>query len=116
MCVQRDISIFGKILIQKSGALSRLIYPAFSLNLSDSWIKDINQIQYKCIWKNKHHYIRKSDVVKPISEGGLNVIDFDVMNGTLKFRWLQAFLRNKHSVWFSLPSKMLILLGALISF
>ncbi len=51
--VQRDISIFGKILIQKSGALSRLIYPAFSLNLSDSWIKDINQIQYKCIWKKQ---------------------------------------------------------------
>ncbi len=57
MWVHRDISIFGRFLIQKSEALSRLIYPAFSLSFSDSWIKDINQIQYK----NKHHYIRKSD-------------------------------------------------------
>ncbi len=29
---KRDISIFGRILIQKSEALSRLIYPAFSLS------------------------------------------------------------------------------------
>ncbi len=108
MWVQRDISIYGRIIIQKSEALSRLIYPAFSLSLSDSWIKDINQIQYK----NKHHYIRKSDV-KPISEGGMNVIDFDVMNGTLKLRWLQAFLRNKHSVWFSISSKMFDSLGGI---
>jgi len=54
------------------------------LAISDNWIKDINQIQFKFLWKHKHHYIRKSDVVKPISEGGLNFIDFDVMNGTLK--------------------------------
>ncbi len=110
---QRDISIFGRILIQKSEALSRLIYPAFSLSLSDSWIKDINQIQYKLIWKNKHHYIRTSDVVKPVCEGGLNVIDFDVMNGTLKLRWLQTFLSNKHAVWLRISSKMFDSLGGI---
>ncbi len=97
----------------ESEALSRLIYLAFSLSISDSWIKDINQIQYKFIWKNKHHYIRKSDVVKPINEGGLNVMDFDVMNGTLKLRWLQAFLRNKHSAWFSFSSKIFDSLGGI---
>ncbi len=51
--------------------------------------------------------------MKPISEGGLNVIDFDVMNGTLKLRWLQAFLRNKHSVWFSFSSKFFYSLGGI---
>ncbi len=67
----------------------------FSLSTSGRCIKDINQILYTFIRKNKHYYIRKSDVVKPISKGGLNVIYLDVV--TLKLRRLQAFLRNKHS-------------------
>lgn len=37
--------------------------PRFFSSISDGWMKEMNQIQYKCIWKNKHHYIRNSDVV-----------------------------------------------------
>ncbi len=95
MWIQIDTFIFGRILTQKSEAQSRLIYLGFSLSTSGRCIKDINQILYTFIRKNKHYYIRKSDVVKPISKGELNVIYLDVV--TLKLRRLQAFLRNKHS-------------------
>lgn len=111
--VQRDLSIFGRIVLQKSEALSRMIYPAFSLRISDRYVKNLNQMQYKFLWKNKHHFLRKSDVVKPIIEGGLNVIDFDVMNGTLKLKWLQTFLRHKHSFWFRFSSKIFDFFGGI---
>lgn len=77
--VQKDLSIFGTIVL-----LSRMIHPAFSSSISDRCIKNLNQMQYKFLWTNKHHYLRKSDIVKPINVGGLNVINFDVMNGSLK--------------------------------
>ena len=41
---QRDLSIFGGILLSKMEGLSRLIYPAYSLAVPDGMIKTINQI------------------------------------------------------------------------
>ena len=87
-------------------SLSRLIYPAFSLEIPDKLIKKINQDNFNFIWKNKYHYIRKSDIVKSAEDGGLNVIDFDPMNGTIKLKWLQHFIREGHSFWFDFPSKI----------
>ncbi len=87
--LQRDLSVFGRILLSKMEALSRFIYPAYSLAIPTNMIKNINQIIYNFIWKNRHHYIRKGDLVKSIEEGGLNAIDFDSMNGTLKLMWLK---------------------------
>ncbi|KAF3859870.1 hypothetical protein F7725_000125 [Dissostichus mawsoni] len=55
-----------------------------SLKLTDKMTRLINNIHFNLIWKNKCHYIRKADMVKTVEEGGLNVIDFSVMNGVLK--------------------------------
>ncbi len=41
--LQRDISIFGRILLSKVEYLSRLIYPAFALAPSSGIIKTSNQ-------------------------------------------------------------------------
>ena len=57
-------------------SLSRAIYPAFSLEISDKITKFINNINFTFILKNKCQYIRRADVVKRIEEGGLNAIDF----------------------------------------
>ena len=65
-------------------SLSRAIYPAFSLEISDKMIKLINSMNFKFIWKNKCQYIRRADMDKNIEEGGLNAIDFSVINGVLK--------------------------------
>ena len=84
-------------------SLSRLIYPAFSLPISARMIKAINKVNLNFIWRNKCHYIRKNDTVKDYEEGGVNAIDFDIMNGVLKLKWLQSFLKNSDSFWFTVP-------------
>uniref|UniRef100_A0A3B3DY82 Reverse transcriptase domain-containing protein n=1 Tax=Oryzias melastigma TaxID=30732 RepID=A0A3B3DY82_ORYME len=111
--LQRNISIFGRILLTKMESISRLIYPAFAVALPDSCIKNINKIQYDFIWNNKQHLIRKNDIVKPIEEGGMNVIDFEVMNGVIKLQWLKNFIKNKHSHWFSIPSYLFQKVGGI---
>lgn len=83
--------------------ISRLIYPAYSLAIPERCIKEINRIHYNFIWNNKQHMIRKSDMVKLTEEGGINVIDFGAMNGVIKLRWLQSFVKDEKSLWFSLP-------------
>lgn len=92
--LQRDLSIFGRILLSKMEALS-----ACSLAIPDNMIKSINQIIFNFIWKNRHHYIRKGDLVKSLEEGGLNAIDFDPMNGTLKLKSTFQCLQVTEHVW-----------------
>ncbi len=63
MWSQRDLPIFGRISQSEMESLSRLIYPAYSLNVSDGIIKVINQNNFNYIWKNNLHYIRKNDMI-----------------------------------------------------
>lgn len=60
-------------------SMSRLIYPAQSLAISPKIIKEIKKINLDFIWKNKNHYIRKSDLVKNYKSGGINAIDFEIL-------------------------------------
>lgn len=102
--LQRDITLFGRILLTKMDSLSRLIYPAFSLPISPKLIKSINNLNFRFIWRNKCHYIKKNDMIKNYEEGGANAIDFDVMNGVLKLKWLRSFIRKKNSFWNIIPN------------
>lgn len=102
--LQRDLTLFGRTMLTKIESISRLIYPSYSLAISPKLIKEINRINFNFIWKNKHHYIRKGDLLKNYEEGGIKAIDFEIMNGMLKVKWLQSFLRNGEEIWFSLPA------------
>lgn len=109
--LQRDLSIFGRVLLAKMENLSRIIYPAYSLHIPDNIIKIINQNNFNFIWKNKHHYIRKNNVIKSLEDGGLNAIDFDPMNGSLKLKWLQTFIKQVDNIWFNLPRCIFLSFG-----
>lgn len=101
--MQRDISIFGRILLTKVESLSRCIYPAGSLPIYNKKIKSINQMNFNYIWKRKAHYVKKGTLMKDYKEGGLQAIDLDCMNGTFKIKWLKNFLINNDSFWFCTP-------------
>ncbi len=42
--------------------------------------------------------------------GGLQAIDFDCMNGTIKINWLKKCLINENSFWFCAPRNIFKLL------
>lgn len=52
-------------------------------------------------------------MVKNYDDGGLNVIDFDIMNGVLKLTWLKLFLTNRHSFWFIVPNMIFQKMGGI---
>lgn len=68
---------------------------------------------FNFIWRQKAHYIKKSDIIKSYEQGGLNVIDFETINIMLKLKWLQKFLCNENSVWFAVPSAVFRELGGI---
>ncbi len=72
MWLQRDLSIFGRILLTKAEGFSRLVYPALSLYVQDSTAKEINSVLSNFAWKNRHHYLKKIYSLGPEKKEDLN--------------------------------------------
>ena len=43
----------------------------------------------------------------------MKAIDFEIMNGILKIKWLRSFLRNDDEIWFSIPSLVFSKVGGI---
>lgn len=52
MWLQHDLSILGRIILTKAEDISRLVYPALSLFVQDSTLKDIDKTLANSTWKN----------------------------------------------------------------
>ncbi|XDV29131.1 hypothetical protein PO909_032284 [Leuciscus waleckii] len=97
--LQRDLSIYGRVLISKAEGLSRCVYPSLSLFVSDKICDDINKILLNFIWKNKSHYIKKENICRSKIEGGLNALDFKTSNTIFKIKRLQNYKKKINKVY-----------------
>ena len=71
---KRNLTLFGKVCIIKSMAISKLMYIAMCLTIPEKIIKDIDQRIFKFLWGRRDRIKRKS-VINKLEEGGLNMID-----------------------------------------
>lgn len=111
--LMRDLSIFGRNLLSKSEGISKLIYPCYSIYVTPKNIKKANSIIYNFIWKNKTHYVKKSQLVKDYKKGGLKTLDFESMVGVFKINWIKAFMSQTESIWFHIPRGIFKKIGGL---
>jgi len=72
--LQRDLTLFGRVLLSKAEGLSRFVYPA--LSLSDKTSKVINKTFLDFIWKNKPCKLKKDIISGKKIDGGLEMLDF----------------------------------------
>ncbi len=111
--LMRDLSIMGRILLTKAEGISKLIYPCCSLYVSPQLIKKVNSILFNFIWKNKTHYIKKSQMIKEYNNGGLKASEFESMVGVLKLNWIKMYLAQPNSMWFHIPKSLFKKVGGL---
>lgn len=101
---QRNLSIYGRVLLSKAEGISRLVYPALSLYVNPKMCSDIDRALFKFIWKNKTEYVKRKTIIRPFSEGGLNVLDFSTLNIIFKINWIKHCLSQSNSIWFYIPN------------
>lgn len=95
MWPQRDVSLFGRVLLTEAEGLLRLIYLALSLFVEDSMSMGINKL---LIW----------DVLTgPGDEAGIQMLDFQNFNYTFKVKWLQECIKTPQSLWYFIPNNVL---------
>ena len=73
-CLQRDVSILGRVHLSKAEGLSGFVYPSLSLCVNPATCKEINKTFLDFIWKNTSHKLKESSNKR--AEGGLEVLDF----------------------------------------
>ena len=68
----------GKIVVMKSFALPKLIYPLTSLqNPTKEMIKRIEKLMYDFLCDSKPDKIKRSTLVKDYDQGGLKLTDIE---------------------------------------
>ena len=107
----RDISIYGKINIVKTLALSKLTFVCSVLDTPDAFTEEVNKIIFKFIWKYKQPKIKKSTIIKCKEEGGLNMTDFTVFDKALKLCWVKRLCSTDDAPWKAIPNSLLSSVG-----
>jgi len=106
---KRNLSLFGKIQILKTFAISQFILPASLLIVPDGIVKQINSIMYKFLWGNRDK-VNRLRVTQHLERGGLNMLDLNTLFMSLKAIWVNKLLvcnPNQHN-WAQIPCNYFI--------
>ena len=111
MWFQRDISLYGKIHIVKTLALSKLIFICSVLESPGNFAGEVNKIIFDFIWNYKPAKIRKTTLIKNKEEGGLNMKDFSLFDQALKLNWVKHLRSHTDAPWKYIPTYYLANVG-----
>ncbi len=73
--LQRDLSLYGRVILSKAEGLSHFVYPSLSLFVENKVAKEINNI-FLIVWKNKLHKLKKEVLSNSRADGGIDLLDF----------------------------------------
>ena len=110
---RRKLTLLGKINIVKSAGLSKLIYNSSVLPVPKNFCEQVNKITFNFIWDNKIAKIKKNTIIGERKNGGLNMIDFTLMNKALKSIWIKRLHLSENSSWTVIPNEATLHLGGL---
>ncbi len=109
----RDLTVFGRVILSKAEGVSKVIYPCHSLFISDNNIRKANSVIFQFLWRNKTHYLKRSQLVKEYKNGGLKALDFEALIGSFRMNWLKTFFACSNSMWFHIPRAIFGKLGGM---
>ena len=108
---KRELTLFGRVLVLKTFALSKLILPATTMCIPLKIMKRINTLFYKFLWRSRDK-VKRIRVIQSLDNGGLNMINTKSFFDSLHARWITRILETDPNMnsWVQIPN---ILLGSL---
>jgi len=91
---KRNLSLFGKVKVLKTYALSKLIFPATMLVADDQITKRITRLFYSFIWGKKDR-IKRSSLCNDVEHGGISMTNVNNFFKSLKAGWITRYLNLK---------------------
>ena len=98
----RNLTIFGKILVIKTLAISKLIHAMSILAVPEEFLKDIEKLIFGFLWESKDRIKRKT-LIGPKGKGGIKMLDIYCKNKSLKAGWLRRLnTENTNSLFINM--------------
>ena len=99
MWQRRNLTFQGRIQIIKTFIISQFLFTTSAIVIPDKYIKEINAMMFKFIWKGKRERIKRSILHKDIEHGGLSVPDFSLMVKAARVAWFKKYTMEVEHVW-----------------
>ena len=100
---KRNLTLFGKVCIVKTLAISKIVYVSMCLTVPEKIIKEIDQRILKFLW-GKRDRIKRKSIVNKLEDGGLNMIDLRSHISAIKAVWAARIVTAPaNHVWSFLP-------------
>ena len=92
--LSRDLTLYGRSLLAKTLGVSQLVYAASMLTVPSLVIKNVQTELFSFLWKNKKDKIKRTVMYQPLSEGGLNFVNFSAVVKSLRLAWISRLLSS----------------------
>ena len=90
---KRKISLYGKVYVIKTYAISKIIYPLTVLSVPNYVATELKKLFYYYLW-GKRDRVKRSNVCQAKKHGGLNMLDVDNFILSLKASWVVKIKYN----------------------
>ena len=104
---RRDLSIYGRIYIVKTLALSKLVFISSVMETLKNFATEVNKTVFDFIWKQKPAKIKKTTFIKNKADGGLGMKDFVLFDKALKLTWVKRLCSSSDAPWKYIPKSFL---------
>ena len=102
---RRHLTLYGKILILKTYAISQAVFLMQSMFLNEKSLIKINQLLFKFLWNKNFNNAKAPDRIKretmltPTSLGGFGMTDIFILNKALNLRAIGRLVQTEHPVF-----------------
>ena len=102
--LSRDLTLYGRSLLAKTLGVSQLVYAASMLTVPSLVIKNVQTELFSFLRKNKKDKIKRTVMYQPLSEGGLNFVNFSAVVKSLPLAWISRLLSSTTDSWKAIPN------------
>ena len=97
---KRYLTPLGKITVIKTFLLAKLNHLFLTLpNPGKAFIGELNDLFHKFIWSNKPDKINRKTITLKNRSGGLNMINLELFQRSLKTNWLRKIVQEENTPW-----------------
>ena len=84
----RKLSLFGKVQIIKTFAISQFVLPATLLKVPEGIVKQIESLLYRFLWGTRDK-VKRVHVIQDVKNGGLSMVDIKSLFESFKAGWIK---------------------------
>ena len=100
---RRKLTLFGKITVLKTLAMSKCNYLLQCITVTNEIIAKIESLFFKFLWNDKPDKLKRKQLIQNYEKGGLRMIDIKTQLQTFQIKWVLRLISDNDTTWKIIP-------------